>query len=87
VISRTCCAQLCQRRAVALVTDMEQGNLEGYAPVCISHVMTAVSNGLARARRERPGYRRPFLLIPLDVDYIEDQPLDRDAASRIQYPA
>lgn len=72
MINRICTAQLCQRKATALVTDFEQGNLEGYAPVCISHVMTAVSNGLARARRERPGYRRPFLLIPLDSDYVEE---------------
>ena len=72
MIPRTCIARLCSRRAVALVTDMEPGNLEGYAPVCISHVMTAVSNGLARGRRERPGYRRPFLLIPLDSDHVEE---------------
>jgi hypothetical protein len=70
MIPNTCIAQLCSRKAVALVTDMEQGNLEGYAPVCISHVMTAVSNGLARGRRERPGYRRPTLVIPLDEDYL-----------------
>jgi hypothetical protein len=68
----TCVAQLCSRRAIALVTDMEQRNLEGYAPVCISHVMTAVSNGLARGRREAPGYRRPLMLIPLDSDYVKE---------------
>lgn len=67
-----CIVAHCARTAAALVTDMERGNVEGYAPVCISHVLTAVSNSLARSRREAPGYRRPFLLIPLDSDYVKE---------------
>jgi hypothetical protein len=62
----SCSVPPCRQKAFVLVTDVHANNIHGYSPVCYPHMQQAITRGLRRARAERPGYRQPVLLIPLD---------------------